>query len=95
MILTEAQEKVVFALRKKISIASASFEALEQYRTEELVKSIEKGLDAAVKRQEKLWHQATQLITNGEQFENSLAERQSLSHALLELKILQIHRRMS
>lgn len=94
-ILTNAQEKAIYALRKKISVAVASFEALEHYKSGDFIQAIEVGLDRAVVRQEELWHQAKQLIVNSDQLEDSLAERQSLSYALLELKILQIQHRIS
>lgn len=94
-ILTEAQEKAVYALRKKISIAVASFEALEQYKSEALIQAVEVGLDSAITAQEKLWQQATNLIVNSDQLEESLTTRQSLGYALLELKILRIHQRLS
>ena len=94
-ILTEAQEKAVHNLRKKISVAIASFEALEYQCAQEFIQLIEKGLNEAVVREEELWQQALLFITNNEQLEISLIERQSLSYAILELKVLQIHQRLS
>lgn len=94
-ILTEAQEKAVYALRKKISIAAASFEALEKYKSEDFIQAVEVGLDRAITAQEELWHQASQLVINSDQLEESLTARQSLGYALLELKILQIQHRLS
>jgi hypothetical protein len=93
-ILTEAQENVVFSLRKKIVGACASFEALERYRPSELTQAIKAGLESAINKQEILWHQATSLITDLEQFDCSLSERQLVGYVILELKILQIHQRM-
>jgi hypothetical protein len=91
-ILTEAQEKAVYTLRKKISIA-ASFETLEQCKSEDFIQAVEVGLDRAITAQEDIWHQASQLIVNSDQREESLTARQSLGYVLLELKILQIQHR--
>lgn len=93
-ILTEEQESVVFSLRKKIVIASASFEALERYRGKELTQLIEAGLISRVDSQYELWTQADGLISDLEEFESSLEERQSIGFMFMELRILHLNGRM-
>lgn len=93
-ILTEEQEDIVFSLRKKITIASASFEALERYRGQELTELIESGLNMRVNAQAELWPHADAVISDVDEFESSLDERQSVGFILMELRILQLNGRM-
>lgn len=93
-ILTEEQEDVVFSLRKKITVASASFEALERYRGQELIQLIETGLNMRVNAQAELWSHADAVISDVDDFESSLEERQSVGFILMELRILQLNGRM-
>ncbi len=93
-ILTEEQSDLAFSLRKKIVGAVASFEALERYRNEELTGWTRVSLEGQIVKQEVLWNQAADLITNYDEFDNSLIERELIGYALLELKVLQLHRRM-
>ncbi|MGD0207501.1 MAG: hypothetical protein ABSC89_07850 [Verrucomicrobiota bacterium] len=93
-ILTEAQSDSVFSLRKKIIGAVASFEGLERYRSEQLIDSVKRNLENEIKKQEDWWSQAATLITNLDELENSLIERETIGYAMLELRVLQLHRRM-
>jgi hypothetical protein len=93
-ILTEAQSDAVFALRKKIVGVVASFEGLERYRSLELTEAVKESLEIEVKKQEDWWAQATTLITDIDEFESSLSEREMVGYAMSELKILQLHQRM-
>lgn len=93
-ILTEEQSDHVFSLRKKIVGAVASFEAVERYRSEQLIEWTKASLDTQTSKQESLWREATESLDSPEEFENSLAERELIGYALLELKILQLHGRM-
>ena len=93
-ILTEEQSDDVFALRKKIVGAVASFEGLERYRSQELMESVKTSLEDEIKKQEHLWGQETSLITDLDEFESSLTERELIGYAMLELRVLGLHRRM-
>jgi hypothetical protein len=93
-VLTEAQAEILFARRKKIVSAAASFEALERYRARDLTNAIAADLETAIAAQELLWRDAPALIGNGDEFEDALDRRQMLGYALLEVKVLQLHRRM-
>jgi hypothetical protein len=93
-VLTEAQAEILFARRKKIVGATASFEALERYRARELTEAIAADLETSIAAQELLWRDAATLIGNGDEFEDALDRRQILGYALLELRVLQLHRRL-
>ena len=93
-ILTEAQSDAVFALRKKIVGAVASFEGLERYRSQDLTEAVKTSLEVEVKKQEEWWTQATALVTDLDEFESSLIEREMVGYVMLELRILQLHQRM-
>ena len=93
-IMTEAQNDAVFALRRKIIGAVATIEGLERYRSQELIESIKFGLDEGLENQERLWGQETELITDLDEFESSLTDRESLGYAILELRVLQLHQRI-
>lgn len=93
-VLTESQAQILFAHRKKITAAAASFEALERYRALELMDAIVAGLETCVAAQQLLWRDAVALIGNGAEFEDALDRRQILGYAVLELKVLQLHRRL-
>ena len=93
-ILTEAQSDAVFLLRKKIVGAIASFEGLERYRPQELIASVKLSLENEIKKQEDWWAQAATLVTDLDDLEASLLERERVGFALLELRVLQLHQRM-
>jgi hypothetical protein len=93
-ILTGAQSDSVFTLRKKIVGATASFEGLERFRSEQLIGILKMGLEDVIKKQEKWWAQATELITDLDELENSLVGREIIGYAMLELRVLQLHRRL-
>jgi hypothetical protein len=93
-VLTEAQAENLFARRKKIVGAAASFEALERYRSQALINAIAADLEASIRAQELLWRDAFALIGSGDELDDALDRRQILGYALLELKVLQLHRRL-
>jgi hypothetical protein len=93
-ILSEAQSDAVFSLRKKLVGAIASFEGLERYRPQELTESVKLNLEDETKKQEAWWSQAATLITDIDELETSLIERETIGYAVLELRVLQLHRRM-
>jgi hypothetical protein len=93
-ILTEAQSDAVFSLRKKVVGAIASFEGLERYRPQELIASVKLSLENEILKQEDWWAQAATLVTDVDELEASLLDREKVGFALLELRVLQIHQRM-
>jgi len=94
-ILTEEQDEAIFNLQKKITMATASFEAIERYRANELVDLTKESLENALTSQEGLWTTANDLIKSTDQLECSLNDRRALGYALLQLKVLQIHGRLT
>jgi glycerol-3-phosphate dehydrogenase len=93
-VLTEAQSDRMFSLRKQIVLAAASFEALERYRSRELIAAIVAGLESKLAVLQSLWSEANVMIRDADEFENALDERQLVGYAMLELKILTLHRRL-
>jgi len=93
-VLTEAQSEILFSQRKKIVGAVASFEALERYRAQALSKTLAADLETGIRAQEQLWSDAVALIETVDDLDYALDRRQVLGYALLELKVLQLHRRL-
>lgn len=94
-IMTEEQDVAIFSLQKKIAIATVSFEALERYRESELVGLTEECFENSLISQEELWPTANDLIKSSDQLECSLIDRRALGYAMLQLRVLQIHGRLT
>jgi hypothetical protein len=93
-VLTEAQSDTMFHFQKKIAGSSASFEALERYRSRELVDGLVAGLARKIAMVQTLWNESAALIGNVEELCNALDERQLIGYAILELRVLHLHRRL-
>jgi len=93
-VLTEAQSDVMFHLRKQIVSAVASFEALERFRSRELIEGLVGGFARRIARLQTLWSESATLIATAEELGNVLEERQSIGYALLELRVLHLHHRL-
>ena len=93
-VLTEEQRNSVFVLRKIVTKAVASFEALEKYRSQNLIHFIKTGLMNALDFQEELWARSTDLILELDEFDSALIKRSLLGFAMTELRVLQLYRRM-
>jgi hypothetical protein len=93
-VLTEAQNDAMFRYRKQVVWAVASFEALERYRSRELIEAIVAGLESKIAALQGLWVESSALIRNVDEFESALDDRQLVGYAILELRVLRIHRRL-
>lgn len=93
-VLTEAQNDRMFSLRKQIVLATASFEALERYRSRELTEFVAAGVEDKLEVLHSLWREAQAVIRDVDEFEAALDERQLIGYAMLELKILHLHQRL-
>lgn len=93
-ILSQEQEKTIFALKKKFLKSEVTLEALERSNIMGVSQTIRNGINKVIELQEEFWAQAEKLVTDKDDLAIALSERDRVQFMMMGLKILRMHGRM-